>query len=180
MPNPKSKNEWAALSYLSFFSVLILWASRDDDFAQHHARQGVVLFVLSLLLWPVDILRYGELLILILMVMGFIKAMMKKRFNIPIIREIADGTLQFKHVKGYWSKASRKAIKVASEKQVAPALKEEIQEQEQKGRKQQRQIKEETRMREQDEKKLSSMNRRLREDEKKIRKLEEELRKLRK
>ena len=56
----KKNADIAALSYLWVFSLVIFLARRDSPFVRMHAKQGVTLFVLSLLLWPIPILRYGE------------------------------------------------------------------------------------------------------------------------
>ena len=39
---------FAFLSYIMFFCILIYRSKKDSEFVQHHARQGIILFALSL------------------------------------------------------------------------------------------------------------------------------------
>ena len=39
---------YGLLSYVFFFGILIYKAKKDSEFVQVHAKQGIVLFVLSL------------------------------------------------------------------------------------------------------------------------------------
>ncbi len=81
----------AALSYLWIFSLGMLYGRRDSAFVQFHARQGTVLFVLSLLLWPLALTRYAEVVVLALMAFGFIQAASGKAYRLPVIAELAEG-----------------------------------------------------------------------------------------
>ena len=79
----------AALSYAWILCLVPLLGKRDSKFAQFHAKQGLVLFaielVASLIVWfPV----FGQLLMLALLViavMGIIKALNGEWWKIPFI-----------------------------------------------------------------------------------------------
>ena len=81
----------AALSYAWILCLVPLLGKRKSKFAQFHAKQGLILFAIelaaSLVSWfPV----FGQLLILALIVvsvMGIIKAMNGEWWKIPFIYE---------------------------------------------------------------------------------------------
>ena len=171
----RREKELAALSYLWIFSVVILIAKRDNAFIQHHARRGFILFILSLLLWPVAILRYGEILILALMIFGFINATMGHENTIPVLSEIADGTLRLKHLKRYWHHTKHGAIRAVKPEHTTPPIREELKEQEKELKEQEKILGEEKRLIETEERKLSALYHRLNEDEKEIHHLKDEV-----
>jgi len=113
VPDDSNAKQLAALSYVWIFSLLILLARRENGFIQHHARRGIVLFALSLLFWWIPFLHYGEILILAIAVMGFIQASMGNEFRLPLLSEIADGTLRRREIQGYADQAKREAGKMA-------------------------------------------------------------------
>jgi uncharacterized membrane protein len=79
----------AALSYAWILCLVPLLGKRKSKFAQFHAKQGLILFIVeliaSLLMWfPV----FGQLLILVLVVvsvMGIIKALNGEWWKIPYV-----------------------------------------------------------------------------------------------
>ncbi len=81
----------AALSYAWILFLVPLLGKRDSKFAQFHAKQGLVLFIIeliaSLLMWfPV----FGQLIMLALLVvsvLGIIKALNGEWWKIPFIHE---------------------------------------------------------------------------------------------
>ena len=81
----------AALSYAWILCLVPLLGKRESEFAQFHAKQGLVLFILelvgSLVFWfPV----FGQLLMLafvIVSVMGIVKTLNGERWQIPFIYE---------------------------------------------------------------------------------------------
>lgn len=169
------ERELAALSYLWIFSVIVLFSKRENIFIQHHARQGFVLFILSLLLWPIDILRYGEFVVLALSVLGFISAAMGNELHIPIIREMADGTLRLFHLRRYWHHTKHGAIKMIKEDHATPLFREELKEQHKELTEQERELERERKMVEMEEKKLSALNKRVTDDEKRLDQLSDEV-----
>ena len=179
--NPTSKGnrrnrEFAALSYLWIFSLVILLAKRDDPFIQHHARRGFVLFLLSILLWPFPVLHYGEFLILALCLFGFITASMGNENTIPVLSEIADGTISLKHLRHYWHHTKHGAIRIVKPDHKTPSVQTEmIIEQEKELKMQEKILGEEKGIIEIEEKKLSSLYHRVHDDEKKIDELVDEV-----
>ena len=79
----------AALSYVWILCLVPLLGKRNSKFAQFHAKQGLVLFVIeliaSLLMWfPL----FGQLLILALVVvsvMGIVKTLNGEWWKVPYI-----------------------------------------------------------------------------------------------
>lgn len=175
-PSPKTREkELAALSYLWVFSLVILLAKRDSLFIQHHARRGFVLFVLSLLLWPIPILRYGEFLVLVLMILGLVSAVTGSENTLPVLSEIADGKFRLKYFKRYWHHTKHGVIRMVKPEHITPAFREELKEQKKELTEQEKLIEEEKRMIEMEEKKLSALFHRLNEDEKEMHNLEDEV-----
>jgi uncharacterized membrane protein len=171
----KKNKDLAALSYLWLFSLIILLARRDSPFIRLHAKQGVTLFILSLLLWPFTITRYAEFLILALMVLGFIEAVMGHVYRIPVISLIAEGKLRMHHFKKAWHVTKHTAIKIAKPEHVTPEFRVELKEQERELKEQEKFLEAEKRITEQEDKKLSALMHRVDDDEKEIHKLEDEV-----
>jgi len=79
----------AALSYAWILCLVPLLGKRDSKFAQFHAKQGLVLFIIeiigSLLMWfPI----FGQLLMLLLVVvsvMGIIKTLNGEWWKVPYV-----------------------------------------------------------------------------------------------
>lgn len=177
-PTPSTERrerEFAALSYLWIFSVFILLAKRDSHFIQHHARRGFSLFLFSILFWAFPFLHYGEFLILVLSLYGFIVAAMGNENALPVLSEIADGTLRLRHLKHYWHHTKHGMIKVIKPDHVAPLLKAEIKEQHKELTEQEKILEQEKQMIDKEEKKLSSLFHRVTDDEKRIDELAEEV-----
>jgi len=66
----------AAFSYVWVFSVIILWSRRDSPFVQFHAKQAVVLFIMSVFFYlvPIPKFHYLNLFVVAAMITGFINA----------------------------------------------------------------------------------------------------------
>lgn len=84
-PATTDRNLMAALSYVWIISLIMLVTKRGDAFVQFHAKQALVLFVISLfgvipiigwILWPLTLLG---------MVIGFIHAWQGKEYQIPFV-----------------------------------------------------------------------------------------------
>jgi uncharacterized membrane protein len=81
----------AAMSYLWILCLVPLLGKRDSEYAQFHAKQGLVLFgielIASLFVWfPV----FGQLFMLALLVisvMGVVKTLNEEWWEIPFIYE---------------------------------------------------------------------------------------------
>lgn len=82
----------AALSYVWILSLVVLFAKRESPFVQFHARQGAVLFGLSLVVWAMPFVgKIAELLILALCIIGFLHAAQSEWREIPIIGPLSRG-----------------------------------------------------------------------------------------
>ncbi|MDO9399399.1 MAG: hypothetical protein Q7T79_01790 [bacterium] len=86
----KNKNI-AAISYIWILCLVPLLGNRNSKFAQFHAKQGLVLFIIEIiagiLIW---VPLFGQLLalaLLVISVMGIIKAQNGEWWKIPYIYE---------------------------------------------------------------------------------------------
>lgn len=76
----------AAFSYVWVMSVIVYIARRDSAFVRFHARQAMILFVLSIPIWFIPYLgRYLELLILGEAVLGFMAAAQGEWKQLPLV-----------------------------------------------------------------------------------------------
>ena len=171
----KKNKDLAALSYLWLFSLVILVARKDSPFIRMHAKQGVVLFVLSILLWYFTITRYGEFIILALMILGFVEAVNGRPTKIPVIADISEGKITITSFKKAWHSIKHTAIKIFKPEHVTPEYKEVLREQDKEMKKQEEAVKTGEKMVDLEEKKLSSLARRLNEDENELHKLEDQV-----
>lgn len=85
IPPTTDRNLLAALSYVWILGLVMLVIKRNDAFIQFHAKQGVVLFLISLVgfipvigwvLWALSITG---------MVIGFIHAWQGKEYKLPFV-----------------------------------------------------------------------------------------------
>jgi uncharacterized membrane protein len=104
MPKKNSSNMsqeklWlSAVAYIWILFIVPLLLKRDDEFVQHHAKQGLVLFVLEVLVvifgglpvlgWFL-ILPLGSLLCVILAVLGIIHALQGDMWAMPFLSKFA-------------------------------------------------------------------------------------------
>lgn len=92
------ENLMAAISYLWILSIIILLTKKDSDYVKFHARQGVVLFAASIALWFIGIVLpflspvvwLLDLVILIAVIIGFIKAYGGERHKLPVVGDISE------------------------------------------------------------------------------------------
>lgn len=80
---------WGVIAYLWILAIVVLAAKRDSEFAQFHARQGLLLFI-GEVLWIIP--GIGWLIGLIsgiLAIIGLIKAAQGEYWEIPIIGQWA-------------------------------------------------------------------------------------------
>lgn len=81
----------AALSYIYLLSFIILLIKRDSVFVQFHAKQGVVLCLISIVLWFVPILGWFlNFLVLVAIIFGFVVALNGSRWRMPVIGDLAE------------------------------------------------------------------------------------------
>jgi len=81
----------AAVSYLWIVSVVIMIIKKDSKFIQFHAKQGFVIFIASIIFLFIPFLGWLlNLLIVILVILGFIKALSGEYWKIPVVYSIAN------------------------------------------------------------------------------------------
>lgn len=88
---------FAAIGYLSFLCFVPLFLKRDNQFAQFHGRQALVLFVLEvsagmLIIVPVVgevVFRFACLVFGIFSLAGIVKVVMNEYWEMPVIHQIS-------------------------------------------------------------------------------------------
>ncbi|MFC1699643.1 DUF4870 domain-containing protein [Candidatus Omnitrophota bacterium] len=89
---------FAVLAYLSILCFLPLILKKDNKFAFHHGKQGLVIFLgevaLGVLAW-IPLLGWvlaplGALLLFVLSLVGLIQALMGNYWKCPVVAELAD------------------------------------------------------------------------------------------
>lgn len=84
----------AAISYISLLCLIPLLLKKDSKFCQEHGRQGFIVFLLSVVtcvLGWVPVLGWfvlaplGSILVFIISVVGFVKALQGEFWEIPVI-----------------------------------------------------------------------------------------------
>lgn len=88
----------AALSYIWVLCLIPLLVKKDSEYAQFHAKQGLVLFIgsfavmvlgmIPILGWLI-ILPLGWLAIVILSVLGIVNALQGKKWEMPYLGKYA-------------------------------------------------------------------------------------------
>lgn len=82
----------AALSYAWVLSVFIYVFRRHSAFVRFHARQGMVLFALSVVFWFVPVIgRILEIFVLLFVVVGFVSAIQGQWRQLPLVYPISSG-----------------------------------------------------------------------------------------
>lgn len=89
VPPTTDRNLMAALSYVWLLSLVMFIIKRDDAFIQFHAKQGVILLIISavasILLWVPVLGFIAWFLSIAGMVVGFIHAWQGKEYKLPYI-----------------------------------------------------------------------------------------------
>jgi len=81
---------FGALSYIWVVSIIMFILKKDNSYVGFHARQGIVLFVGSLI-WFIPLIGWIVAVVsLVLMVIGFEKAYHGEKFRIPVIADLAE------------------------------------------------------------------------------------------
>ena len=81
---------WGAISYLWILSLVALVVKKDNAFVKFHASQGILLFVISLVLMFVPIIGWLiNLIIGIIAIVGIIKALQGEKWQIPLISDLS-------------------------------------------------------------------------------------------
>ncbi len=88
----------AAIGYLGILCLVPLLLKKDDKFAQHHGKQGLVLLIAWVALWIVSWIPilgwfvglFGGVALLILVIMGIMKALAGEMWEMPVLGKYAD------------------------------------------------------------------------------------------
>jgi uncharacterized membrane protein len=91
--NPKdieSNKLMAALSYIWALSLVMLLLKKDSPFVQFHARQGFVLFVISVIIMLLPFLWWLQIAVIAFDIMGIWKAYQGETWKAPFISQLAD------------------------------------------------------------------------------------------
>lgn len=86
----EANKDVAALSYIWILSIFLYFLKKDSPFVRFHARQGIVLFILSIIVWLIPFLgAFLELVVLGLAILGFLAAAQGQWKELPIISLLA-------------------------------------------------------------------------------------------
>lgn len=104
----QTNKDIAAFSYIWIFSVVILWSRRDSQFIQFHARQALVLFILSIIIYVIPIPKFQYLNVFTVagMIAGFINANMGDYYEIPLVADVVKHHIT---VNGTWNYIKEKS-----------------------------------------------------------------------
>lgn len=93
-PDIQENKDIAALSYVWVLSVFIYLYRRESAFVRHHSRQGIVLFILSIVFWMIPVVgRFLDLIVLALMIMGFLNAAQGRYAPLPLVYAMSHGDI---------------------------------------------------------------------------------------
>lgn len=104
----QKNKDMAAISYVWILSIAVFFAKPDSPFARFHARQGIALFLASIVAGMIPVL--GKLLLILIflgMVYGFIQAGRGLATPVPIVGDMLDGTFSVSVLKRHWSNLVR-------------------------------------------------------------------------
>lgn len=89
----KDEKEFAALSYLWIFSVLVYFSPHaKSEFVRHHAKQAMVLFLLSIFIYFLPgYFVFLNFLVLFLMVLGVVESALGNWYFLPIVGSWVQG-----------------------------------------------------------------------------------------
>ncbi|PIU01829.1 hypothetical protein COT68_01125 [bacterium (Candidatus Torokbacteria) CG09_land_8_20_14_0_10_42_11] len=81
----------AAISYLWIISLVILLVKKESAFAKFHAKQGLILWIISMICWVIPIVGWLlNLAVFVFVIVGFIQAISGKWWKAPVIGQLAE------------------------------------------------------------------------------------------
>lgn len=88
----------AALSYIFILCLIPLLVKKDSEFAQFHAKQGLILVICWFIIWVVLVIPvlgwlvnfFGTIILVILSLMGIVNALAGKKWEMPFLGKYAD------------------------------------------------------------------------------------------
>jgi uncharacterized membrane protein len=101
----------AALGYVWILSVFVYIFRHNSPFVRFHAKQGMILFVLSIAFWFVPM--FGKVLVLLVLalaVTGFISAGQGQWRELPFIYAVSRG--DWKLLRGSWKSAVQSIVQL--------------------------------------------------------------------
>jgi uncharacterized membrane protein len=88
----------AAVGYIWILFLIPMFLKKDSEFCQHHAKQGLVLFVFSLIVtvlgsipiigWLI-IMPIGWIIVIVLMLLGIVNALRGSTWEMPYLGKYA-------------------------------------------------------------------------------------------
>lgn len=81
---------WALLSYFGVLCLIPLLLKKDSKFAQFHAKQGLVMFIIEFFLWIPIIGWLAAIAMIFIWIMAVIKTLQGQYWKAPIIGDIAE------------------------------------------------------------------------------------------
>jgi uncharacterized membrane protein len=81
---------WALLSYFHVLFLIPLLAKRDSKFAQFHAKQGLLMFVLWFFVWIPILGWLLALALFIIWIMAVINVLQGRYWKAPVIGDYAE------------------------------------------------------------------------------------------
>lgn len=87
----------AVLSYIGILCLVPLLAKKESRFAQFHAKQGLVLFIVEVVVYIISIIPIigwligiiGTLIFIVISVIGIIKVLNGEYWEMPLIADLA-------------------------------------------------------------------------------------------
>ncbi len=80
----------AALSYIGVLVFVPLLTKKDSKFAQTHARQGLIMLIVAVVLWVVPIVGWAlEAVVLVVNIIALVNALQGKYWKIPLAHDLS-------------------------------------------------------------------------------------------
>ena len=80
----------AGLSYLWLLSIIMLLVKKESPFVQFHAKQGLVLFIASIICAIIPIVGWmASIVVIVFVIMGLVNALSGKAYQIPLVYKLA-------------------------------------------------------------------------------------------
>lgn len=89
---------WAFVGYWWILFLVPLLGKKDNKFAYFHGKQGMVLFVFSIVIWIIGFIPVlgpiigfiGWIIILVLAIIGMVTSLQGKYWKMPVLGDIAE------------------------------------------------------------------------------------------
>lgn len=82
---------FAALSYVWFLSIILWLLKRDSTFVRFHARQGIILLIVSIVGWFIPVIGWvTNVVVFVLVVFGFVNALAGRLWRMPVVADWAE------------------------------------------------------------------------------------------